>query len=44
MVLIDGYITNFEEIKAEYNLSCHTPHELISELLEKGERKSKDFS
>ena len=37
VVLIDGYITNFEEIKAEYNLSCHTPHELISELLEKGE-------
>ena len=38
VVLIDGYITNFEEIKSKYNLSCHTPHELISELLEHGER------
>ena len=37
VVLIDGYITNFEEIKSKYNLSCHTPHELISELLEHGE-------
>ena len=36
IVLIDGYITNFEEIKAKYNLACHTPHELISELLEQG--------
>ena len=36
VVLIDGYITNLEEIKAKYNLVCHTPHELISELLEQG--------
>ena len=41
VVLVDGYITNFEEIKAKYNLSCHTPHELISKLLEQGERESR---
>lgn len=39
VVLIDGYITNFEEIKAKYNLACHTPHELISELLEQGKKR-----
>ena len=32
-------LTNFEEIKAEYNLVCHTPHELISKLLEQGEKE-----
>ena len=43
VVLIDGYITNFEEIKAKYNLVCHTPHELISELLEQGEKEVERF-
>ena len=37
VVLIDGYITNFDEIKDQYSLMCKTPHELISKLLHQGQ-------
>lgn len=37
IVLIDGYITNFDEIKDKYNLICKTPHDLVTQLLEQGE-------